>query len=506
MRSETALSLVDVAVVGGGPAGAAAATLLARWGHSVVLLTKPVSAFSDSSLAESLPPSVAKPLAALGMERAVASGRFYRSRGNTVWWGDTDTRAEPFADGRLGYQVVRRDFDELLLDQAVSAGATVCRGATVRDVDLEHSPPRLVYESDRRQRTTLAARFVLDCSGRAGVVARRGHRVAHDHPATVALVGIWHRDDGWDLPDETHTLVESYADGWAWSVPVSDTERYVTVMVDPRTTDLQRVGRVDRIYRTEVEKTQRLARLIRDARPVRAPWGRDASLYSARRYGGPGFLLVGDAASAIDPLSSCGVRKALTSGWLAAVVTRTRLRHPERDAPALELFGRRETEAVEVSHRHTATYFADVSRLRSHPFWADRAEADGSSADTTNTEVESLRQDSSVRRAFELLRQAPSIDLRVTPAVRMSSQPAVRDDEVVLEPCIVVDGWAAAQNGLRFLRGVDLPRLVSMADSCGQVPDLFDLYRRDDSTVPLPDFLGALSVLLAKGALRNLSE
>ena len=61
-------------------------------------------------------------------------------------------------------------------------------------------------------------------------------------------------------------------------------------------------------------------------------------------------------------------------------------------------------------------------------------------------------------------------------------------------------GWEA---GVRHLRGVDLPALVEMAPGFGQVPDLFEAFAARHEEVTLPDFLGALSVLIAKGVLEN---
>ena len=496
---------VDVVVIGGGPAGAAAATRLARWGYDVRLLTKP--ARPGPTLAESLPPSIDKPLRALGLTQVVEDAGFYRTYGNTVWWADSETRAESFASDRHGYQVVRREFDDLLLRTAETAGAIVHRDATVRDIDLEVSPCRVSCTLADSTRTSLEARAVLDCSGRSGVVARRGHRVAHAGPSTLALVGVWHRVGGWGLADPTHTLVESYTDGWAWSVPVSETERYVTVMVDPRTTKLERAGIIGRTYRRELDKTRRMSAQLADATLRGVPWARDASLYSARRFGGPGFLLVGDAASFIDPLSSFGVKKALASAWLASVVTRTRLGRPELDPAAVELFESRETEMFEACRRRASTFFADVAQHRPHPFWLDRAEGDatqGQSAD--DVEVETLRRDPVVLAALESLRQAPAIALRMTPSSVMTRRPTVTDDAVSLEPCLRVAGWPPAERGIRFLRGVDLTYIVEIADAHEQVPDLYDAYQRDRTPVALPDFLGALSVLLAKGALRNVTR
>ena len=229
----------DVAVVGGGPAGAAAAHLLATWGHSVVVLTKPEP--HDPSLAESLPPSCLKLFGAVGIAAAVEAAGFLRSRGNTVWWGSGPPRTESFERGAAGFQVLRRTFDRLMLAEAERAGAEIRRGVTVRRVTL---PPtgdtdgcvHVRAEDERGAPVIVDARSALDCTGRAGVLGHRYRERVAAGGSTLALVGVWQRDDDWRLPDESHTLVETYADGWAWSVPTLTRRRYLTVMVDPRTT------------------------------------------------------------------------------------------------------------------------------------------------------------------------------------------------------------------------------------------------------------------------------
>ena len=103
------------------PAGAAAARLLATWGHSVQLLTKTVD--RSRSLGESLPPSCRKLFDLLGATAAIDAAGFLASSGNTVWWGDEITRTAGFADGATGLQVTRHDLDALLLQLAAQAGA-----------------------------------------------------------------------------------------------------------------------------------------------------------------------------------------------------------------------------------------------------------------------------------------------------------------------------------------------------------------------------------------------
>ena len=74
---------------------------------------------------------------------------------------------------------------------------------------------------------------------------------------------------------------------------------------------------------------------------------------------------------------------------------------------------------------------------------------------------------------------------------------------MILEDRLITDSLPSGSSGVRFLRGVDLPALVRIAGSHNQVPDLFDAYNRIHKPVILPDFLGALSVLLAKHILKN---
>ena len=299
---------------------------------------------------------------------------------------------------------------------------------------------RVTGRDDRGDSVDVSARMVLDCSGRAGIVARRHRTRVQVGESTLALIGVWRCDEGWPriaresgegarpaYEDDAHTFVEAYADGWAWSVPVSSRRRYVTVMVDPRTTETDHPGSLAARYTAELGKTRHLARMIGGATLEGAPWACDASQYGARRFGGPGFLLVGDAATFIDPLSSFGVKKAMASGWLAAVVTNTCLRHPDRADLARRFHAEREQEVWASYRRQAAEFFAQVSANELHPFWNDRADpvvVDGA-ADRSGAAdaVEAFRRDPAVREAFEALRRAPSIRLRPTRAAPARPRP-----------------------------------------------------------------------------------
>ena len=86
-------------------------------------------------------------------------------------------------------------------------------------------------------------------------------------------------------------------------------------------------------------------------------------------------MVVGDAASFVDPLSSAGVKKALASGWLAAIVVHTALANPDMAATARQFFADREAEVYATFLSLTRGFLHDGAEGQSHPFWSERAEA-----------------------------------------------------------------------------------------------------------------------------------
>jgi flavin-dependent dehydrogenase len=501
----------DILIIGAGPAGSAAARLLAELGHRVLLVDRPAG--TRHPLAESIPPSARKTLSALGMLNAVDAAGFLPWHGNTVWWGDRAPRVESFLPGESGYQVERGRFDALLRDLAAQAGTDVLTGL-VRDVTMPgpgRDPSASPSSSDARaaaiveadgHTTRVEAAFILDASGRAGVVARKGLRQAESSHHTVALAGVWRATTPWPEAELTHTLVASHADGWAWSVPTEPGLRYVTVMVDPERTSLTRGASAADVYRTELDKVRPFAPFLASAQATltEGPWGADASLYSAQRYAGPGFLLVGDAASFIDPLSSFGVKKALTSGWLAAIAVHTALRAPAMQHEALSFFDRREREVYASFRKQAAEFATDAVSGTGHPFWQARAAWPDAPDPDAAADPAALARDPDVLAALDELRRRPSIRLRTGDQARVESRPAIRGREIVMDDHLVLPAWP---DGVRYLRNIDLILLSRLAPEHTDVGELYDAMFRQQPGVSLPDFLGALSTLLALGGLQH---
>jgi flavin-dependent dehydrogenase len=489
-------TLFDAAVIGAGPAGATVARLLARWGHSVALIGR---APGRRTIGESLPPSCTKLFDTLGIRDEVDAARFLRATGNTVQWGVGDARVEHFASGIAGYQVQRDAFDALLVACARRERRVTRHDATVLNVARQaDATSRVSFESNAGP-ASFQARWVLDCSGRAGVVARHGMRRAEQAMRTMALVGVWDRVDEWPVLDNTHTLVESYDGGWAWSVPVSATRRYVTFMVDPSLTPVPGRAKLGEAYAAELARTTMLRRTVSGggASLVDVPWGCDASPYSAHRAFDDGVLLIGDAASFVDPLSSFGVKKALASAWLGAVVVHTSLIDPPMVTTALELFAEREQSMFDGLQRQSALLARDAGGEHETAFWTTRSNA-GDDDTFGELDVSALRADPRVHAAFEELKQRPSVALRLSESTRIVERAIVRGNRVVLEPHLATPGLS---RGVRYCRNVDLVLLSEVAGGREQVPDLFDAYARIAAPVPLPDFLGALSAAIALGIL-----
>lgn len=462
------MSAFDAIIIGGGPAGSTAARLLAQWGHSVTILTAPCG--RQPSFAECLPPSTRKLLVFLGIQDAVDRAGFYPTTGNTVWWGKSRRRVEPYPEG-WGYQVLRSEFDSLLLRLAREAGVRIQCGKAFGD--LNDKGPRIEFQSGGK-RAKVTTNFVLDCSGRAGVLGRH-LRAQQPKSRTAALCAVWRNLSPWRLPDPSHTLVESYGDGWAWSVPLSPLIRHVAVMVDPEETRITRGKGLTAAYHAELAKTRAFRRIFSQSILDRGPWGRAASLYTCRQFCGPGFLVAGDAASMIDPLSSFGVKKAMASAWVGAVVANTCLRKPAMQDIALRFYEERECEVYREWHKLSASWFRKGGQ---HPFWEDRAAV----PDSPKSKEEAARA------AWEELRQKPSIRLRRT-GVPLKPQAAIEGNEVVLRDAMLGE--------------VDLVRLSHIAEQHSQVPDVFEAYNRTYPPVALPSFLAALSTLIAEGVLTD---
>ena len=358
----------DVVVAGGGPGGAAAAISLARAGANVTVLApeRPVG----RAMCESVPSDIRDDLATLGAWDGFVADYHEPSGGVGSAWGGPDIAwQDGFADPRgHGWHVDRRRFDETLLREAERRGATVLRPARVTGVESDlGSVSRVVVAMPSGSTRTLTAAAVIDASGRGAVVARGcGHgAVRVDHLTCVSgRLRARTRDE---FPDRM--IVEAVRDGWWWAAREPDGTVAAAFFSDAdvvRELGAHRGASWQRLLR----ETSHLSTFVEGMTPASEPATMSAATQIGARLHGPGWLAVGDAASAWDPLTSAGVVTAIRSGVEGAAAV---LRSLDGEQDAAHEYDRRTRSAFARYLVERAAYYALETRWPESPFWRRRA-------------------------------------------------------------------------------------------------------------------------------------
>ncbi|MGI8927549.1 MAG: NAD(P)/FAD-dependent oxidoreductase [Tepidiformaceae bacterium] len=367
----------DVIVVGGGPGGSTAATMLARKGWRVILLER--DHFPREHIGESLLPASMPVLEELGVLPTIEAEGFLQKWGATMVWGaSTDPWSWYFRETNPQYphtyQVWRARFDQILLDNARANGVDVREGQRVLEVCFEgDSVTGLAYIDDAGARKKARGRFVVDASGQAGLIARaRRLRRTDDYFRNLAVYAYFDGAARLPSPDENNLLIEAYPHGWGWLIPLHSGWASVGVVVDSAYGQAQiaTLG-LEAFLREQYAQAPGIAAMLAPATLASGPHVvRDWS-YVSDRLVGDGYILVGDAACFIDPLFSSGVHLALLSGVLAAACVTTALKTPALRAGAAAVY--EQLYRQQYGHfREMARLFYSSNRTTESYFWEAR--------------------------------------------------------------------------------------------------------------------------------------
>ncbi len=357
---------MTVAIVGGGPAGAAVAITLARLGqHALVLEAAPAA---QAKVGECLPPSSAPVLRQLGLDSALVADGHVQSHGNRSSWGSDDTVDQDFLFGvhGPGWHLSRQAFESLLARAAVENGAEWRYAATVTDVERRANSWDVSVVDGGGGRQVIEADFVVDASGRRSSVGRclGARRVAYDRLVGAAAL-LEPRGAG--LAD-TYALVEAVPNGWWYSALVAGGRLAVAYMTDADLPELRRARQADGwwqlLHETRLTRARACGYRLADTPRVLA-----ASSARLTSIVGDGWLAVGDAAAAHDPLSSHGILSALGGGIYAGQAIAALLAgHADAGVAYVSLLQRAYTSYLEAQYD---CYLAE-SRWPESAFWARR--------------------------------------------------------------------------------------------------------------------------------------
>ena len=313
--------MYDVAIIGGGPAGSTAATLLARAGRRVIVFER--EKFPRFHIGESLLPFSIQTFDRLGVREKLDQTFLPKFGGEIMAACGTRGVKFYFKDGfrserDRAYQVTRSDFDKLLLDHSRENGAEVREETEVKVVNFDADQVKIEIENSSGIRSKIEARYLLDCSARQTTLGSFFNlKKTYDHLQKFSVFAHYENIDR--LPGRDATLIRMVRglDRWFWMIPLTDTRTSVGVVVDTatfRAAKLAPQAALEKFIAEQPLMNERMKNAIRVS-PVYS-----AGDYSYRntRLSGERWLLAGDAAGFIDPVFSSGVFLAIMSAEKAA--------------------------------------------------------------------------------------------------------------------------------------------------------------------------------------------
>ena len=360
--------MVDAVVIGGGPAGSTVSTLLAQQGCRVELFER--ERFPRFHIGESLIPETYWVLKRLNMLPKMQQSHFVKKHSVQFFTADGKPSAPfYFWDNKphecsQTWQVVRSEFDQMMLNNAREHGVNAHEGARVMDVmfDNDRALGVRIKDEDGSPRE-VRAKVVVDASGQNGLLMSKLNLRIWDPVLNKGSIWTYwegaHRDTG---RDEGATLVLQTPNerGWFWYIPLQHDVVSVGVVAPYDYLFKNRVnGRVDyaQIYHRELDRCPAAKERVSKGKRVTGYFATKDFSYRSKQAAGNGWVLIGDAIGFIDPLYSSGVLLALKSGELAAGAIVEGLASNDTSAAQLGKWGAAFNEGVDRIRRLVCEYY-----------------------------------------------------------------------------------------------------------------------------------------------------
>jgi flavin-dependent dehydrogenase len=413
---------VDIAIIGGGPAGAIAAGRLCQLGYRTCLIERRGPA--RPVVGEALPVSTLRLLDEIGLTSAVERSGALRCDEIVQRWGGGDETVRPTSV----FLIDRGMLDAALLDMAAGAGAEILCPARLRRREQIPAGWNLEVETAAGA-GRVTARFLMDACGRRAAGERRLGA------STAALCGRWR---GVALPARPQLWIEAAEDGWIWGAPLADGSLVVQFFLQTKDcAGLSQAAREAR-YRTVLSHSKMFAGCLNGSliEPIRI---RDASGRMAAEPATRNMVRIGDSCVAMDPLSSQGVQSAIRSALQGSVVANTILSGGDHEA-AIEFY-RSAARAVAERHRDTSAALYAGRGGSASSFWLDRASPHRAPADV---EVDHVPL---------------SGFLRLSPDACLVDHPAIEGDRIRRVPALM---HPRLREPTAFVEGVAVSRAIAL--------------------------------------------
>lgn len=339
----------EVAIVGGGPAGATAAMYLAREGIRSVIIEK--EAFPRYHIGESMTGECGAVLRDLGLEDEMIRRGFPQKKGVVVygpngashsWYVPVMARDEANQlQDQFTWQVRRDEFDRLMLDEAVARGAMLMHGRATRAlVDPDGKVSGVEVRLNDGGLATVACDVLLDCSGQATFLANQGitgPKYMGNYDKQVAIfshvINTVRDGDSSRRGDPDNTLIFYKSKfHWAWFIPLSDEAVSVGVVVPSAYFVEQNESKPDFLRRELRELNPELARRIPEVHFVEDVHAIPNYSFQVKDFCGKGYMCLGDSHRFVDPIFSFGLYVAMKEAQYAAPAIKAYINGHNRDA------------------------------------------------------------------------------------------------------------------------------------------------------------------------------
>jgi flavin-dependent dehydrogenase len=360
----------EVIVIGGGPAGSAAAATLALRGRRVLLLER--EKFPRYHIGESLLPYCYYPLQRIGLLEKMKRSPFVKKY-SVQFVNTCGTASHPFYfferlkdQAAQTWQVLRSEFDQLLLEHAREQGVEVREETAAREFLREHGRITGVQAEHKSGETfTVHAPLTIDASGRdALAIARYRWRIRDPYLNKIAIWTYFRgamRDPGIDEGATTVAYVPEK--GWFWYIPLAGD--VVSVGVVAEREYLYRESRDPQtIFHREAQKNAWLAAHLAPGKPCGPYRVTSEFSYRSRHCATDGLVLTGDAFAFLDPVFSSGVFLALRGGEMAAEAAHAALAANNVSAERFEEYGRQLCSGIEAMRRMVYAFYDQAFSFR----------------------------------------------------------------------------------------------------------------------------------------------